>query len=168
MAKKSQFRRTDGPQTRIDAVQFVAENDDSPDLSWIGEYTSSPGPDDRTIDREERGDRERGQHRYFVAAMSGEESGNPASVEEDYKRMESYGDGWNMMFLYATAAVYVKGVRQTIQSGGVGGVESDCGADHLAEMRAEQLSELSGILESLGFSKRVVKAAVRQCVDRVE
>src|SRR5688500_10376303 len=76
----------DNRKKRILSVSFVREPEALPDLSHFGEYSDVPGDDDKTIDRQERGDQWRNEHRYFIAALSGENTGNPESVEQDYQR----------------------------------------------------------------------------------
>lgn len=46
---------------------------------------------------------------------------------------------------------YVNGVRQEITSGGLRNIESDSSDEHLAEVAAEQMTELHSILRELGF-----------------
>lgn len=139
---------------RIESISLIREVDVSPDTSWIGEYASQPGPDDRTIDREERGDCERGQYRYFIAANGPDETGNPKSVEEDYRRMELLNRGdWCFFGISAEAKVIVNGVFQTIRSGGLWGIESDSGDAYFRTVAAEELSNLRDTLAQLGFTE---------------
>ena len=145
---------------RIKSVQVVRVADRDPDLSHLGEYSSRPGADDVTIDREERGDMGRGEYRYFIAAMSGEDTGNPESVEQDYARCEAYNRGeWEMVGVYAVAEVVVNGTTQAVRSAGLWGVESDSGDAYFAEVGGEELAELSGILAELGFTPEQIAEA---------
>lgn len=134
--------------------------DDSPDLSWIGEYGNA-AESPNAIDRKERGDMDRGEYRYFNPSMTGEETGNPDSPEEDYRRMESYNNGdWCMLGIIAKAEILTpSGTRQTIRSSGLWGVESDSGEDYLKDVGAEQLVELRAELESLGIGSRAISRA---------
>ncbi len=154
-----QFLRTDNAAKRILSVEFVRDYDDCPDLSHLGEYTndgSAPG----AIERENVG---RGEYRYFVPAMTGEETGNPDSPRQDFERMEDYNRGeWNMTFCRAVAEVSIGGVIQRVTSGGIGGVESDSGEDYFAELRADEFADLGGVLRQMGFSARAVKAAFKE------
>jgi hypothetical protein len=144
----------------IESVKIVREPDDCPDISHLGEYSNSPGESDRTIDRQKRGEQSRGEYRYFIAAMSGEETGNPASVEQDYQRAEAFNRGdWHLVVIHARASVRVNGVSQTVSSGYMGGVESDSGDSYFEEIQSDQLSELRGILTALGFSAEEIDAA---------
>lgn len=78
-------------------VEKVRTVDDAPDLSWLGEFTDTPGPEDRTVTRHPNDRFGRyahfGEYRYFVAAMSGTETGNPESVRQDYEQAEAYNRG---------------------------------------------------------------------------
>ena len=106
--------------------------------------------------REELGDMERGQYRYFVPAMTGEETGNPDSPMEDYRRMEAYNrDDWAMYGVVAKAEVsrpIGNGCRriETFSSGGLWGIESDSDDSYFAEVAAQELADLKGHLEAFG------------------
>jgi hypothetical protein len=146
------------PTIRIDKVVVYHETDTFSDLSWIGKYSDYPGPADRTIDRVARGhvepsvvDRE---YRYFIAAMSGDETKNPESVEEDYQRMEAYNRGaWHMLGIYAVAVVsydigHGSRRQESLRSDGLWGVESD--SDEIDNNEQEQLASLRGHLVTFG------------------
>lgn len=53
-------------KTKITRVWIDHKVDESPDTSWLGEYHSNER--EHSIDRQERGDQERGTFRYFTAA----------------------------------------------------------------------------------------------------
>lgn len=145
---------------RIISVKVHRETDTDPDLSYLGEYTSRPGAEDVTIDRQARGDMERGTYRYFVAAMSGKESGNLDSPEQDYQRMEAYNrNEWCMMGVWAEAEVVLTDVVQRIRSGGLWGIESDSGEEYFKEEESNQLHDLGKELEAIGFTPREIADA---------
>jgi hypothetical protein len=149
---------------KILSVELRREVDSSPDNSHLGEYSDRPGPDDRTIDRQERGDMGRDEFRYFIAAVSGEDTGNPDSVEQDYQRMESLNRGdWFSFGVSAVAEVQLTpgGVIQKIRSGGLWGIESDSDKSYFAEVESEQLAELRGELEQLGFKPGAIRKAFK-------
>ena len=134
--------------------------DSDPDFSYLGEYSAKPGPDDRTIDRNKDG---RGHYhngrRYFIAAMSGTDTGNPESVMQDYKRMEAYNDGeWHYLGIRAVAIVRLTedGPKQKITSGGLWGIESDSDESCFAEVEAEQRAELADQLLAMGIDPEAV------------
>jgi hypothetical protein len=136
--------------------------DPDPDLSWLGEYGSTPRGE-HVIDRQERGDMGRHQYRFFVPALTAEQTGNRDSPEQDYARMEGYNRGdWGMIGIWAEAEVQTHnlGVIQIIRSGGLWGVESDSGREYLASVEQEELAALREELEALGFTKRQCKAAL--------
>lgn len=149
---------------RILSVRIEKRADASGDISHLGKYTDEPGPADRTIDREERGDRGRGEYRYFVAALSAEETGNPESVEQDYARAEAYHRReWGMVGIIAAAEICLPGsaIVQRITSGGLWNIESDSSAEHFEEIEGEQLGELEEELGRLGFTARQIEHAKR-------
>jgi hypothetical protein len=146
---------------RILSVRVKREVDTDPDLSYLGEYSRTAGPN--AIDRQERGDMAHGELRYFNAAMSGEETGNPESPEQDYQRCEDYNrQGWCMLGITAVAKVVVNGVIQTVTSGGLWGIESDGGEEYFREVADEELAELRDILVALGFDESTVMDATAQ------
>lgn len=161
---QTQYLRTDNQTKRILSVTFTRETDTNPDLSHLGEYSNTPGPS--AIDRQERGHMLRGEYRYFNPAMSGEESGNPDSPEQDYQRMEDYERcEWCMQFCRAKAKVSIRGVEQKLTSGGLGGVESDSEEEYFDLIRDEELVTLRGILEDAGFTTEQINAAFRDVED---
>lgn len=149
---------------RILEVRIRQETDTDPDLSFLGEYTSKPGRPECTIDREARGDQGRNEFQYFVAANSGEETGNPESVEQDYQRMEAYNRGdWHMVGVWAEARVQLtdQGAVQTIRSGGLWCIESDSEDGYLDEVEREELTALERELAGAGFSPMEINAAMK-------
>ncbi len=154
---------------RILSVTIHRDVDTDPDLSFLGTYSNHP-EGDATIDREERDDCGRGEYRYFNPAMTGEETGNPKSPEQDYQRMQAYNRGdWCMIGVYATAQVVISGdVVQTILSGGLWGIESDSGEDYFAEEEANQLHDLREQLTALGFKAKSLSKAFADVAKRTE
>ncbi len=146
---------------RILSITLHHELDTDPDLSFLGEYSGN-AKNDNSIDRKERGDMDQHEYRYFTPAMTGEETGNPDSPEQDYARMESYNaQNWYMMGVFATAEVILaNGVIQSIRSGGLWGIESDSDRDHIADVEKDELADLAEQLEAAGFSKRAVARAL--------
>jgi hypothetical protein len=141
----------------IDKIEIVKEPDTCSTGEELGKYTNTPGPDDRTIDRQARGDQKRSEYRYFVAAMSGAETGNPESVEQDYRRCESLNRGeWGYLSICARARVsYPDGLysdkrTEYLSSGCLGGVESDCGDDCMRDIILEVLTGLRAHLAVFG------------------
>ena len=144
---------------RILSVSVVTREDCNPDFSYLGDWSNEPGPTDRTIDRGEGAGR--GCYRYFIAANSAEETGNPDSVRQDYERAEAYARGdWYYTGIIAQAEITLPGsdVIQRIRSGGIWGVESDAG-DYLKEVERDELNALRVELEAVGFGKRAIDAA---------
>jgi hypothetical protein len=158
--------RIDNPtrKGRILSVKVERRTDTDGDYNKEGKYSNTPGPADRTVDRKALGHMGRGEYRYFIAANSGKDTGNPASVREDYDRTEALNRGeWCYLGIMATANIVLPGsdVVQRIASGGLWGIESDSGDDYFAEVEAEELAGLRGELETVGFSKRQIDLAFR-------
>lgn len=147
-------------KNRIEFVKVRCEVDQDPDLSYLGEY-SRLADSDNAIDRRARGDMGHGELQYFNPAMTGEETGNPDSPEQDYQRMEAHNRGaWCMVGVWAEAEFIVGGTVQRIRSGGLWGIESDSDKSYFEEVAREELSSLADILKELGFSTKQVKAAM--------
>jgi hypothetical protein len=139
----------------------IVENDEYGDcglLADLGKYGDVWK--EGCIDRIKLGGVFRGEYKYFYPAMSGEQTGNPDSPMEDYKRCESYNSGeWCYLGINAKAEVQLsdRGVVQTICSGGIFGVESDSSEENKQEIRGECLAELRGELAIIGFSEQDIE-----------
>lgn len=147
---------------RIESVKIEHAIDTDPDTSYLGEYgnkATSPA----AIDRVARGDAGRGEYRWFNPALTGEQTGNPESPEQDYQRMEALNNQqWYFIGIIAKARIVSPaGVIQTIRSGGLWGIESDSDKSYIESVENEQLAELRAELESLeqGIGKRAIDHA---------
>lgn len=88
-------------------------------------------------------------------------------MEQDYKRAEALNRGdWCYLGVFAVAEVVIGETCQRIRSGGLWGIESDSDSSYFAELRAEQLAELKEQLLALGFSRRSVATALKECEDK--
>lgn len=77
--------------------------------------------------------------------------------------MEALNNGdWHHVGIVAKAVIVsANGITQTIRSGGLWGVESDSGADYMAEIERDELAALREELTALGFGKRAIEFAVK-------
>lgn len=141
--------------------EMVKEQDAYPDLSFIGEYSNQPGDKAHTVDREKRGDMNLHEYRYFIAAMSGAETGNRLSVWQDYKRYEAYNNGdWCMMYIRAKVTLEIPmgnghTITQEIESPGLFGIESDSDDDYFAEVFKDECAVLEEMLKAMGTIEMV-------------
>lgn len=131
----------------------IIENDGEPDLSFLGEYSNVDAPN--AIDRQTRGDMRRNEFRYFIPAMTGEQTGNPNSPEEDYKRMEAYNKGeWGILGIRAQVTIRIRiddqFILQVIESPGLWGIESDSDADYVDSVFVDECNTLTRMLTELG------------------
>lgn len=142
---------------KILEVKVEAVLDEDPDLSFLGEYTNTW--EEGAIET----GRDGGYFRYFVPALTGEQTGNPDSPQEDFDRMEAYNrSDWHMVGVRASARIAINPGRpasqtqytvlEDITTPGVWGVESDGGDDYLEELGGEELESLKDLLGELGFS----------------
>jgi hypothetical protein len=112
------------------------------------------------------GDMERNEYRYFNPCHENYKGETEDIIRQycqrDYERMESLNRGnWCYLGIRAEAEIVVDGVTQDISSGGLWGIESDSDRAYLAEIDAEQLSELRDQLRALGFSTRAISTAFK-------
>ena len=149
---------------RINSIKVSKIVDTDPDLSDLGEYSNQEKPG--AIDREARGEKGRNEFRYFVPAMTGEQTGNPESPEQDYKRMEAYNrQEWGMFGVKAVAEVALSfdGGKtwklDYLTSGGLWGIESDSEASCFEEVKRDELANLTQILEAYGFDPILIYTA---------
>lgn len=154
------------PKKSIRKIVVEVMEDPDPDLSYLGEISSTK--------RKWSVDRQRKlkyavspRWRFFIPTNVPTPDMNHSQkvatwkdVEAAYKRYELYLDmNWYMMGIKCTAKITVNGVCQSIHSGGIWGVESDCGREYQDQLESEELTDLANQLQSLGFSrKRVLKA----------
>lgn len=87
---------------------------------------------------------------------------------QDFDRMESLDRGdWCFIGLRAEAEVQTgSDVVQHIASGGLWGVESDSGREHLEETQREELAQLKDELLGLGFSRRAIATAFKNVQEK--
>jgi hypothetical protein len=87
---------------------------------------------------------------------------------QDYDRMESLNAGnWCFIGLRAEAEVQTgSDVVQRITSGGLWGIESDSGREHLEETQREELAQLKDELIGLGFPRRAIATAFKNVQEK--
>lgn len=147
-------------EKRIDKILVTVTPEESPDLSFLGEYSDQPG--EQTIDRQERGEMKWGELRYWNPGRTGD---GEAGIVADYQRHEAYNCGeWGMTGIGATAEILLPFgadfVCQQIRSGGLWGVESDAPAAYAKEIAEEELSALGDLLAEIGFSDEEIATTV--------
>lgn len=173
----SQFNRIDTTKTKeIRSIKIRRRVDQSPDTSWIGKYTDDlkPGVIVRKHGEfyEKLGEDaeipERGrEYRCFLPYAGGEKVGTAdyySNGLQDFERMESLERGeWYFLGVDAVAQIVVHGVIQTIESGGLWGIESDSDEDYIESVEKEEIDALRRVLAELGFSKTDIDDAVANC-----
>ncbi len=77
-------------------------------------------------------------------------------IDEDYERLESYGDKWWMEGVRAAAEIYIPAgdsfIIQLIQTPGVWGIESDSEEVYFKEVFSDEVTVLRGMLEKLNVA----------------
>ncbi len=142
---------------RISKVSIKRIFDESPDTSYIGEYSATWK--EGAIDRKERGDMRCRDYRYFLPA-------NPEYAEQEYARMESLCNGdFHFIGIRAEAEIQTSDdgrhwLCNTISSGGLWGIESDSGDDYFAEVERDELAALRDALTEFGFTADEIDAAI--------
>ena len=147
---------------KLESVRLMKQVDEQPDLSWIGSYASTYGGSDIVVDRQERGHADSRQHRYFIWANQSnyKEPLKPRErreLEQDYRRMEDYGNGWVMVGVWAEADIVVDGVIQKLRSGGLWGIESDSDQAYFNSVGQEEYNALKDILKEMGVKGKLPK-----------
>ncbi len=165
-------------KNQIQSVRIETVIDSDPDASYLGKFTDNPSPNAIIRVGEHTGKfvRDLGEndelptrgreYRFFLPALTAEETGNPDSPHQDWQRMENLNDGnWCYIGIIAKATIVSgNGIGQTLRSGGLFGIESDSGSDHLESIEKEQLEELRSELESFGFGKRAIDYSFKNCM----
>lgn len=82
-------------------------------------------------------------------------------LEIEIKRIDDKHPDIPLIGIRAQTEIVVNSVCQMITSGGLYGIESDSDSFYLKEIENEELLSLCSILHNLGFSKRVITAAMK-------
>ena len=120
------------------------------------------------------GEMGRGELRYFNGPVENYKGIEAAEIHkyirQDYDRMESLNRGdWCFMGIRAEAEVQTgSDVVQRITSGGLWGIESDSGEDHVESIAREELAQLTTELVGLGFSRRAISTAIKNVQEKGE
>ena len=154
---------------KIESIKIKHMSDESPDLSWLGEYTDElyNGVIVRRYDEfyenldEDMEIPERGREfRFFKPCAGDEKHGTKEYYKygmQDYKRAEDYNNGYfSLIGIQAEAVVSYpsgNGSRRLewLTSAGLWGIESDSG-DYLDEVTKDELEDLKRHLEHFGVN----------------
>lgn len=160
---------------RIQEIKIEIMHDESPDHSYLGKFTDEVSPEafvrygehagkqiKELAEGEDLPHRTR-EYRFFLPANTGEATGNPESPKQDWERMESLAaGGWSFIGIRARAEIVTaSNVCQTLNSGGLWGIESDSSKEHLAEIKRDECANLRIELQSFGFSARSISRAIK-------
>jgi|ERR1041384_595836 hypothetical protein len=165
---------------QILSVRVEHKLDEDPDTSYLGKFTDDAMEnaivrvgDNRGKFVREIGDGElptKGREfRFFLPAMTGEETGSPESPQQDWQRMEALNDGhWHFIGIIAKAEIRNPQTScvQTIHSGGVWGIESDSSPEYFVEAESDQLAQLKAELLALsnGVGERAIAYAIKHAI----
>jgi hypothetical protein len=119
-------------QATIHEINIIHMLDESPDLSYLDQFKDSKNPEEQ---------------KAYV---------------QDQKRKQAYDRGrWHMIGIKAVATIHIpfevitnNGKEtnfeiETIDSGGLWGIESNSGKPYLKQVATEQIEELKGYLQTL-------------------
>lgn len=158
---------------KILKVWIIKPVDDLPDTSTLGEYHDNKEewsiyrreseyvhnlPEDYEFIRNSR------NFAFFRPYAGGEQPGTEEYQKygkQDYERMEGLNNGqWCYIGVIVKAEIQLheNGVVQTIQSGGLWGIESDA-TDYIEEVIEEGYSSLKSELAHIGCSKEQIAEA---------
>ena len=140
---------------KINRIIIKHPIDSDPDLSWLGEFSNEKGEFAIEHDLSDSN-----TFNYFNA----DNVENMRQAKQNYERMIDYDkSNWGMIGIKAEAeiATGTKGwqLLNTITSGGLWGMETDCDDDIIEGIENEQLDELKDVLRKLGFSKLQIEKA---------
>ena len=121
----------------LESIRMVEEVDQYPDLSWLETELDEAGNIVSSCRYTQADLRKYGRKKVM------------AWIKEDRERLTSYGTIWWMVGIYAEAKLLVKGVVQTIRSGGLWGIESDSDPSYKQEVARDELSLLRDLLTTL-------------------
>ena len=75
----------------------------------------------------------------------------------DKKRLEAYyNNEWHFVGIQAVAEIRIDGLLQTINSGGLWGIESDSSDEYFDEVFEEEKEQLKDVLLQLGFTEKQI------------
>ena len=161
-------------KARIESVKVVRESDDSPDTSYLGEYTDraelwaierESGEYVANLPEDHEPPARGRDYRYFLPYAGGEEQGTEDYQKyglQDFARMEALERcEWGYLGIYAVAEVIVCGTLQRVRSAGLWGIESDSEDGYFAEVAEEELAQLADILGEFTLSGRAIAAAIK-------
>jgi len=175
-------------KNRIERVWIERKIDECPDTSHMGEYTDDLEPgvivrdygefyeklptgmerdyDGRFIGKADPEVPQRGrEYRGFIPYAGDEKVGTRDYYKygiQDFKRMEGLNNGdWLYIGVIAKVEIVTGGgTIQILRSGGLWGIESDCG-DYIQEVEKEELESLEDELKSIGFGQRAIDYAIK-------
>jgi len=173
-------------KNKLESVEIKLVADDSPDTSFLGEYTDSPDPwaivrcegeylenlgDDYELPSKGR------VCRFFKPYAGGEKPGSKEYQEygkQDFKRMEQLNDGeFSFIGIRACANVsYSTGQENRrldiLESGGLWGIESDSGHDYLEQIAREQLDDLKQHLQQFNVATKGFGKLAESAIDNAD
>jgi hypothetical protein len=155
----------EGLKMKIEEIKIITVPDECPDFSYLGEYNNWGNDWDICChcgeyvhNHLEDCPRSTRSLNFFTPYAGGEPQGSETYKEygkRDFERMEDYNNnGWSFIGIKAVATVSYSignGDRQleTLESGGLWGVESDSG-EYLNEVAADELLYLKGHIAQFG------------------
>lgn len=171
---------------KIESIKVVVKIDESPDTSFLGEYTDwqedwaiSRAHDEYVANLADDTDMPEScrEYRFFIPYAGGEAPGTDEYQKygmQDYKRMEGLSNGdWQFIGIGAEAVVSYPigddGSRriERLTSGFLWGIESDSG-DYLRQVAQEQLAELRDHLEVFGVNTDNFLALAEESLDEAD
>jgi len=151
--------RVPNVRKKIDEICIRHIVDEYPDLTFLGEFSDTPGQ--FAIHHSDNA----GEFRYFNA----DNVSNEAEARENYERMLQFNNGdICMKGIRAEAKIVTSfnlldpsqsATMNRISSPGLWGIESDRNEEYVKEIEKEELNELRDILTLLGFTSEQIDNA---------
>ncbi len=149
-------------KAKLISIKIIETEDQSPDLSHLGAFSNQRG--DFAVEHEPNNGR---LFNWFNAANVETQE----QAEENYKRAASYGNRWWYVGIKAEAVIHLPISKhsnkvQTIDSGGLWGIESDSEVSYREEVAREQVAELKGYLETLNVDTSNIAQLTEQAIKK--
>lgn len=149
------------------SVTVKIHQDDTPDLSWLGEMTDDQGEFPETL---RRSSPERNEYKYFVPGHNVRENARAysklgysktvaferalADAYQDMRRLEDYGNGWSMIGISVTVSLQ----GRELASDSLFGIESDSGSEYLDETASDMIGSCLETAKELALSEGLFEA----------
>lgn len=153
------------------------QSDDSPDTSYLGEYTEKYIPgciirgdntfyEDHTDDEEYEPPTLSREYSFFIPPDNGEKPGTDDYKKyamQDYRRTEALNRGlwWHIGITLSTVISSDNGLSVDSIRSSVWGIESDSGKDYIKEIISDLSADIRSELQKIGFKDKEIDKTLK-------